>query len=123
MLHSDGTKTSYFRGRKLHGKAVQLPAGYRGVVVEKHAPAQPEPGQEVIDLEEEDEQFPLGSLETKAEFEEVVVWGHEVMADEASDPYVRIGEWTRLAEQVSCLDDVDLLPFCLFDLSRADADW
>lgn len=107
-LGIDGTRTAYFRGRKLHGKTVKLPDGYRGVVVEKSEPrsattTEPEP--DVVDLVQEDGegQVPLGGLETKAEFEELVVWGHEAMADAASDPYVRIEEWTRLAEQVdSC---------------------
>jgi hypothetical protein len=100
----DSMKTAYFRGRKLHGKTVKLPEGYRGVVVEKQATpaASPQHGQEVVDLEQEDaaQQEPLGSLETKAEFEELVIWGHEATADAGSDPYLRIEEWTRLAEQV-----------------------
>jgi hypothetical protein len=101
----DGTRIAYFRGRKLHGKAVKLPDGYRGVVVEKQQPPEAAPREEsdVIDLEQEEaeEQIPLGSLETKAEFDEMVVWGHEVVADAASDPYVRIEEWTRFAGQVN----------------------
>ena len=28
---ADGTKTAYFRGRKLRGKTIQLPEGYRGL--------------------------------------------------------------------------------------------
>lgn len=46
--------------------------------------------------------MPTGTLETKAEFEEVVVWGHETMADVVSDPYVRsMEEWLALADQVT----------------------
>lgn len=72
------------------------------MVVEKQALTTTQPEQNTVGLEQEDaeEHVPLGSLETKAEFEELVVWGHETMADEASDPYVRIEEWTRFAEQV-----------------------
>ncbi|KAK1775715.1 ribonuclease H2, subunit C [Copromyces sp. CBS 386.78] len=31
----DGLKTSYFRGRKLHGKSLPLPPGYKGVIASK----------------------------------------------------------------------------------------
>ena len=104
IIITDGTRVSYFRGRKLHGKAMKLPDGYRGVVVEKQAPT-PAAEEEVInvDQDEAEEHVPLGSLEAKAEFDELVVWGHESVADAASDPYVRIEEWTALAEQVSIL--------------------
>ncbi|KAJ9162185.1 hypothetical protein NKR19_g1555 [Coniochaeta hoffmannii] len=100
----DGTRIAYFRGRKLHGRAIKLPEGYQGVVVEKQSP-QPvaaEPEQGVVDLEQEsaEERVPLGNLKTRAEFEEFVVWGHEAMADATSDPYMRIEEWTQLAEQI-----------------------
>ena len=74
-------------------------------MVEKQQPPPPataEPTEEVPELEQEaaEEQVPLGSLEAKAEFEELVVWGHEAVADATSDPYLRIEEWTLLAEQV-----------------------
>jgi hypothetical protein len=108
----DGTRVAYFRGRKLLGKTVKLPEGYRGVVVETETPppATAEPEQDVVDLgkDEVEERVALASLETKAEFEEFVVWGHEAMADATSDPYVRIEDWTRLAEQVR-------LFFCTLD--------
>lgn len=103
---TDGKKISHFRGRELHGKALKVPEGYRGVVVEKkEAPApearrldQPE---EVIDLEAEEEAVPLGALEAQAEFDELVIWGHEAMADAASDPYARgVEEWMQLSAQV-----------------------
>lgn len=45
--------------------------------------------------------MPLGALDTKAEFDEMVIWGHESMADTSSDPYVRgIEEWMKVAEKV-----------------------
>ena len=102
IIITDGTRVSYFRGRKLHGKAMKLPDGYRGVVVEKQAPP-PAADEEVInvDQDEAEEHVSLGGLEAKAEFDELVVWGHESVADAAADPYVRIEEWTALAEQVS----------------------
>lgn len=81
-----------------------MPEGYRGVVVDKTEPPEPraprpdEP--EVVDLDAEDE-IPLGALDTKAEFDEMVIWGHESMADTSSDPYVRgIEEWMKVAKKV-----------------------
>lgn len=104
----DGKRVAYFRGRKLHGRALRLPEGYRGVVVDKAEPPKPQgprPDEpEVVDLEAEDE-MPLGALETKAEFDEIVIWGHETVADTNSDPYVRgVEEWMKLAEKVTCWD-------------------
>lgn len=111
---SDGTRIAYFRGRKLHGRAVKLPDGYRGAVVEKRAPpppaAQPEHDATDLQQEEAEEHVPLGSLEAKAEIEELVVWGHEAMADAASDPYMRIEEWTQMAEQVPPISLWELTP-------------
>lgn len=101
---SDGKRIAYFRGRKLHGKALTVPEGYRGVVVEKTDPPKPQASRpdepEVIDVDTEDE-VPLGALETKAVFDEMMIWGHESMADAASDPCVRgVEEWIKVAEQV-----------------------
>lgn len=101
---TDDKRVAYFRGRKLHGKALKVPEGYRGVVVDKAEPPEPraprpdEP--EVVDLDAEDD-MPLGALDTKAEFDEIVIWGHESTADTSSDPYVRgVEEWMKVAEKV-----------------------
>ncbi|KAK3293894.1 ribonuclease H2 non-catalytic subunit-domain-containing protein [Chaetomium fimeti] len=95
----DGTRTSYFRGRKLQGKAVKLPEGYRGAVAATSTAEQAleRSGAEVIDLEPE---MPQGSLQVQAEFDEMIVWGHEAGVD-ASDPYLRgAEEWLALAEKI-----------------------
>lgn len=104
-ISADAKKTAYFRGRQLHGKVVKVPDGYRGVVIEKKDAPEPagrakdEP--EVVDVDAEDEDLPLGALEAKAEFEEMVIWGHESVAEASADPYVRgVDEWMKLAEQV-----------------------
>lgn len=56
---------------------------------------------EVVDLEADEDEVPLGALETQAEFDEMVVWGHESMADAVSDPYARgVEEWVQLSSQV-----------------------
>lgn len=81
-----------------------MPKGHRGVVVDKKdAPkAQaPRPGEpRVVDVDAEEE-MPLGALEAVAEFDEMIVWGHESMAEASADPYVRgVDEWMKLSEQV-----------------------
>lgn len=101
-----GKRISHFRGRELHGKALKVPEGYRGTIVEKKEAPKPETRrldqpEEVIDLEAEEEELPLGALEAQAEFDELVIWGHEAMADAASDPYARgVEEWIQFSEQV-----------------------
>lgn len=102
----DGKRISHFRGRELHGKALKVPEGYRGVLAEKKEAPKSEARQiderevEVVDLEEEEE-VPLGGLETQAEFDELVIWGHESMAEAASDPYARgVEEWMHLSAKV-----------------------
>ena len=74
---------------------MRLPEGYRGAVVEKG-----EPGVDRdVEVQNEEE---VGALHDKAAFDEVVVWGHESIADSAADPYVRgVEEWISFAEQVS----------------------
>ncbi|KAI6369280.1 hypothetical protein MCOR25_004461 [Pyricularia grisea] len=100
----DGRKTAFFRGRKLHGKTIKVPEGYKGIVVERgpdDEPAESRPDEPVtIDVDTE-EKVATTTLDTKAEFEEMVIWGHESTADASSDPYVRgVEEWVNLAEQV-----------------------
>lgn len=76
------------------------------MLVEKRDAAKPEPQRridepEIVDLEAEEDELPIGALETQAEFDEMVIWGHEAMADAASDPYARgVEEWVQLSSQV-----------------------
>ncbi len=54
----------------------------------------------VIDVDTE-EQVAMGAIETKAEFDEVVIWDHDTTPDGATDPYVRsIEEWLTIADHV-----------------------
>lgn len=95
----DGTNTAYFRGRKLLGKTVALPEQYRGVVVERKAD-KPQNVQETA--ENGDEQpVEISAMQVTAGFDEMVVWGHEAVANAEADPYTRsIEEWLQVAEQV-----------------------
>ena len=102
---ADDGKEAYFRGRKLKGKTLPLPEGYRGLVVERAADELkreaklPEDGQEhneddVVAMET------VGTMQTTGEFDEMVIWSHESMASAAADPYVRsIEEWLQVSEK------------------------
>ncbi|KAK4202823.1 ribonuclease H2, subunit C [Triangularia verruculosa] len=97
---SSDTKEAYFRGRKLKGKSVALPEGYKGVVAISSLPDQ-NVDADVIDLEKDSH----GKLEVQAEFDEVVVWGHESLADAGADGYVRsLEEWVGVAGAIHCFD-------------------
>jgi len=116
---ADGDKhpTSYFRGRKLRGRVVKVPEGYQGVVLEKgkedggaaqdgkRTAGVKRPVQDEEEDEDEDmdgaEPVETNTLEQKAAFEEIVVWGHEVVPEE-DDVYVKgVEEWMKIAEAVS----------------------
>ena len=102
-VHADGKTVAYFRGRKLHGKQMKVPKGYRGVVVSstdrilpKTAP--PIEDDDVVEIEEE---VDVKIMEEQSEFDHIMLWGHEALPDEIADPYIRgIEEWIALAEQV-----------------------
>lgn len=83
---------------------MRLPEGYRGAVVEKGERGVDRDVEVQKEEEEEEGGNPLeevGALHGKAAFDEVVVWGHESIADSAADPYVRgVEEWISFAEQV-----------------------
>lgn len=101
----DGTKLAYFRGRKLHGKSVKLPEQCRGVVVERRQDKEQQPAAEepvVVVDDDEAEKEPVGTMQVTAEFDEMVIWGHETVADATGDPYIRsMEEWLQVAGQVS----------------------
>ncbi|PLN79568.1 ribonuclease H2 subunit C [Aspergillus taichungensis] len=89
-------QTAYFRGRKLRGRRVAVPEGYEGVVATPTErtirPAQNNAGDEAEPEE------PVKVLEKKATFQDVMVWGHDLMPP-ADDPFVRgVEEWVRFAE-------------------------
>jgi ribonuclease H2 subunit C len=77
---------------------VKLPEGYRGVVAVVSEAEKSATETDVIDLEAE---TPQGSLQVQAEFDEMLVWGHESTVDASADPYLRgAEEWLALAEKV-----------------------
>lgn len=83
---------------------MKLPEGYRGVVVEK-ADEQPNAPKHVVTEIDDDEvrevQPEPRSMQVKGEFDEMVVWGHEALADASSDPHVRgMEEWLQVSAQI-----------------------
>lgn len=101
-LPVDNKKVSYFRGRKLYARRLQLPKGFKGVVcvdTDRILPRKVEEKgghgeeDEEEDGEEEEKEVETKVMEEVGSFEAVEVWGHESVMDEA-DPYVRgVEEW------------------------------
>lgn len=101
----DGQPEAYFRGRKLNGREIKIPEGYRGVVVKGEAISQQETKQRgrTADVGGQvgtfDEEMEL--LEEVGEYDQVVVWGHETIPED-DDVFVKgVNEWTSFAESVS----------------------
>ncbi|KAL9045304.1 MAG: hypothetical protein Q9214_001636, partial [Letrouitia sp. 1 TL-2023] len=95
---ADGTAESYFRGRRLKGKEANIPEGYRGVVIKQgknqRIPVQPNGDllqDEDADVSEMDE---VGTLEELAEFDAMMLWGHETIVD-LDDAFVKGTERVR----------------------------
>ena len=93
------SQTAYFRGRKLRGRRVAVPEGYEGVVATPtERTIRPAQNNSVDETEPEE---PVKILEKQATFQDVMVWGHELMPA-ADDPFVKgVEEWVRFAEAVS----------------------
>lgn len=97
----DNNQSSYFRGHKLRGRRVAIPEGYTGIVATTTDRVSQQPVKnasaenEVTELEE-----PVKILETQGTFDDMIVWGHEILPA-ADDPYVKgVEEWVRFAETV-----------------------
>lgn len=93
---ADGKPEAYFRGRRLRGRLVRVPKGYRGVVVRE--------GEEEAEgeaMEEEDEEEVVKALDEVAQLEELVVWGHETVPEDDNVFIKGLEEWVRFADAVS----------------------
>jgi hypothetical protein len=56
------------------------------------------------EVEELPESIEVANLSSKAQFDDLIVWGHESTADSTTDPYLRsIEEWISYSEQVRFL--------------------
>ncbi|KAK1816355.1 hypothetical protein LTR12_009246 [Friedmanniomyces endolithicus] len=116
------TSTAYLRGRKLRGRIVKLPKGYRGYLLQKAERVAVVEGSVVARQgakrrglveedgdgveggdEEEDGVEEVKVMEQKAVFDEIIVWGHEVLPEDG-DEYVKgVEEWIAFAEAVGAV--------------------
>lgn len=104
---TDDSKEAYFRGRKLKGKTLPLPEGYRGLVLERTADELAKETQPPSDGDEHNDEDDdvvametVGTMQTTGEFDEMVIWSHESMASAGADPYVRsVEEWLQVSEK------------------------
>ncbi|GAB7356663.1 hypothetical protein MBLNU459_g7379t1 [Dothideomycetes sp. NU459] len=110
----DGKTAAYFRGRELHGKVIDVPNGYKGVVVEKTARTLPAPDARHSGLdgrdeaEEDDEECSeyVGVMQELASFKEFTVWGHESVPANVEDSYTKgIEEWMGFAQSMHSYDE------------------
>ncbi|KAK8211820.1 ribonuclease H2, subunit C [Phyllosticta capitalensis] len=96
---NDGIQTAFFRGRKLKGKELKLPDGYRGALLSTTNRALPKDTVQDGEEEDEDEEAEIRVIEEVGQFDRVVVWGHESVPDEVEDPYSRgLTEWLSFAQ-------------------------
>ena len=73
----------------MRGREVKVPDGYKGIVVKEG------------DLEEARQMSETGILHEVANFEDMVVWGHETCI-EPEDVFVKaLDEWVKVATSVS----------------------
>lgn len=91
----------------MHGKTVNLPAGFYGLVAEKGETKAVIPEADGLQGDADAEELPdaveIAPLRSKAKFDDFVIWGHESTAD-SGDPYLRsIEEWVSFSEQVCTL--------------------
>ncbi|KAF8861761.1 ribonuclease H1/H2 small subunit [Acephala macrosclerotiorum] len=97
----DGKTTAYFRGKKLYGKQVKVPEGYRGVVLSSTDRILPKPAQTMEHDEDAEEEPEVKIVEEQSDFDSIMVWGHEAVPEDAADPYVKgMDEWIAFSEQI-----------------------
>lgn len=77
-----------------------MPEGYRGVVVREGEDTVDKGGAMEEEMEEED-QVEVKTLDEVAQFEELVVWGHETVPENDHVLVKGVEEWIRFAEAVS----------------------
>ncbi|KAM5354325.1 hypothetical protein ACJ41O_000974 [Fusarium nematophilum] len=89
-----------------------MPDQCRGVVLERKQDKDAQPAIEEQQTEDGDaEAEQIGAMQVTAEFDEMVVWGHEAVADSTGDPYVRsMEEWLQVADLVNSYTQGDETP-------------
>ncbi|KAF6229325.1 hypothetical protein HO133_007441 [Letharia lupina] len=105
----DGQPEAYFRGRRLRGQEIDVPQGYRGVIVKEAGKERTSlQNTDVGNLEREEgeqEQEEVTVLNEVGSFDKVVIWSHETRLDE-DDAFVKgLGEWIGFAEAINAPGD------------------
>ena len=107
MCEEDGQPEAYFRGRKLKGKEANIPPGYKGVVLKAGVRTQSgnRSNERMIRDENEpginDVEVAIGKMDNIADFDGLVIWGHEGVI-ESDNIFVKgVNEWVAFAETVS----------------------
>ncbi|KAG4026001.1 hypothetical protein MFRU_046g00070 [Monilinia fructicola] len=113
---------AYFRGRRLIGRKVKVPEGWRGVVLRvgeeimpRASRAEERRGEDAgMDVDGDEDEMEEEEMETKivdeeATFDDLTVWGHECLVDANADMVVRgIEEWMDWAGAIhGCEDETD----------------
>ncbi|PHH78144.1 hypothetical protein CDD80_7318 [Ophiocordyceps camponoti-rufipedis] len=114
---ADEPRVAYFRGRKLHGRAVAVPDRYEGVVVRREAGERKRKHSQLCREDEDDGAVAAdtetetatatATLQVTARFDEVLVWAHEATMD-STDEYVRgVEEWLQVANKIHSIEERD----------------
>ncbi|KAJ5160733.1 Ribonuclease H2 subunit C [Penicillium canariense] len=97
----DNKQTAHFRGRRLRGQRVAIPEGYQGIVAtptDRVLPASQRPDNGTTEDGETESEDPVKVLEVQGTFDDIMVWGHEILPA-ADDTFVKgVEEWVRFAE-------------------------
>ncbi|KAF7948041.1 hypothetical protein EAE96_009109 [Botrytis aclada] len=105
---------SYFRGRRLIGRKVKVPEGWRGVVLkvgEEIMPRESTAEDERREDEEDEDEMAEKEIETKivdeeGTFDDLTVWGHECLVDASGDMVVRgMEEWMAWTSAIHGCED------------------
>ncbi|KAF3935765.1 hypothetical protein ABW19_dt0210381 [Dactylella cylindrospora] len=101
---------AYFRGRKLAGTKLVLPEGYSGHIITTPSAGLPTSNQKrELLYQDDDQEIDLEEIETsewvaESPFSEIMVWGHEVVVDDAQDGIVKgVGEWITMAGAIPAM--------------------
>lgn len=103
----DGTKTAYFRGRRLRGKSLKVPQGYKGLILKstektlvEAVPVQIVEEEADDDESEEELPEPVKIIEKVSSFEEMTIWGHDHVPSAEDDFIKGVEEWIAFAEAI-----------------------
>ncbi|KAI9647166.1 hypothetical protein NHQ30_003549 [Ciborinia camelliae] len=111
---------TYFRGRRLIGRTLQVPDGWRGVVLKIGEEIMPRERESTVeggrreddgenvdeDEDEEEKEIETKIVEEEGTFENLTVWGHECLVDASGDMVVRgMEEWMAWAGAIHGCED------------------